>query len=184
MTRASINRNLDEAAGPSVGKAPAIVYVASNPTTRMKDPIACSRLQAAVALSHAAFVLLLTIALDAPCAAAEESAADDWKAFTDKIDSTTPLRWRPPRPVPRASGTGSGTARSGSGTRARRTSTCPDTSITRRMASPPPSGILGGAVAGAGRVDRQQRRGALRHVLQRHQLLLVQIRLRALTPAR
>ena len=56
----------------------------------MKRPIVCPGLRTLAALSHAAFVLLLAIPLDARCAAAEESA-NGWKAFTDQVDSTTPF---------------------------------------------------------------------------------------------
>ena len=54
----------------------------------MSSPIGRSGLRPVVSLSRAALVLLVAIALDAPCTAGEGD--DDWKAFTDKVVTTTP----------------------------------------------------------------------------------------------
>ena len=56
----------------------------------MKLPIVSIKSQAIFTLRTAALALLLGTALNAPCAAGEDSA-DAWKAFADKVGTTTPF---------------------------------------------------------------------------------------------
>ena len=56
----------------------------------MRLPIVSTKPQSIVAPFRGLLAVSLAAALSGPCAAAEESAGD-WKAFTDKIDSTTPF---------------------------------------------------------------------------------------------
>ena len=56
----------------------------------MRLPIVSTKPQSIVAPFRGLLAVSLAAALSGPCAAAEESAGD-WKAFTDNIDSTTPI---------------------------------------------------------------------------------------------